>query len=383
MTIKLLSIGHSYVVGVNRRLVNEMAKISNGKWEVHAIAPSKLNNDFRYFEYQIEPTDRCQISPLPVYCDRPIHLMLYDWRIADILQHGSWDIVHCWEEPYIVSGAQIAYLTPKTAKLVYYSPQNIYKQYPFPFGWFENIALNRMSGLIGVGTTATQTWSQKLDRKGIDKPLATIPHGVDLDLFKPNPSAKSAVLMRCGWEDNSIPIVGYLGRFTPEKGITMMMQMFERLSMAGVEWRWLVVGKGPMEGQLQQWATSYPDRVRILNDVSHESVPDYLNAMDMLLAPSQTRPNWCEQLGRMLIEAMACGVPVIASDSGEIPYVVGDAGIIAGENNLDEWVKAIQTLIDSPHLRKQLIQSGRERVEHLFSWSVVARQKIDFFESLL
>jgi glycosyltransferase involved in cell wall biosynthesis len=382
VTKKILSIGHSYVVGLNRRLVNEIARIGDGKWEVHAITPSRLNNDFRHFEYRSEPTDICKMSALPVYLDKPIHTMFYNWRIADIL-HGSWDIIHCWEEPYILSGAQIAYLSPKTAKLVYYSPQNIEKQYPLPFSWFEDMTLNKMSGLIGVGETATQTWLKKLNRKHLNRPVVTIPHGVDVDLFKQNDKVRENILARCNWEDNTSPIIGYLGRLTPEKGIFFMTQILDSLSSSGIAWRCLIVGKGSMEHQLKLWANSYPDRVRVLSDVGHEAVPDYLNAMDILLAPSQTRPNWCEQLGRMLIEAMACGVPVIASDSGEIPYVVGDAGIIVGENDLDGWVKAIQNLIDSPSLSKQLIQAGRERVESKFSWSIIARQKIDFFESLL
>jgi glycosyltransferase involved in cell wall biosynthesis len=382
VTIKILSIGHSYVVGVNRRLVNEMARISDGKWEVHVVTPSKLNNDFRHFEYRAESTDICSISSVPVYFDRPIHIMSYDWRIADILK-SNWDIIHCWEEPYIVAGAQIAYLTPKTAKLVYYTPQNIEKKYQMPFSIFEDMALKKMSGLIGVGQTATQTWIEKLKKKQIAKPVVTIPHGVDLDLFKPNDRARQNILTKCNWEDNGIPIIGYLGRLTEEKGIVLMMEVLERLSNSGMNWRCLVIGKGPMEKQLKQWAESYVDRVRILNDVGHEAVPNYLNIMDVLIAPSQTRPNWCEQLGRMLIEAMACGVPVIASDSGEIPYVVGDAGIIVGENDLDGWVTAIQNSIDSPTTRNRLIELGIERAKSQFSWSVIARQKIDFFESLL
>ena len=382
MTKKILSIGHSYIVGVNRRLVNEIARISDGKWEVHTIVPSKLNNDFRHFEYSPEPTDICKTSALPVYFDNPIHIMCYDWRISKILQE-SWDIVHCWEEPYILAGAQIAYLTPKTAKLVYYSCQNIIKQYQPPFNWIEDYSLTRANAIVGIGETVVETWLTKLENKNLQKPVVGIPLGVDLELFKPNPHAKNIVNRTCNWGESSIPTIGYLGRLTPEKGLPLLLKVLDRLTAAVVPWRCLIVGKGPMENELKEWAKLHPDRVRILTDVTHESVPDYINAMDMLVAPSQTLPNWREQQGRMLIEAMACNVPVIASDSGEIPNVVGDAGIIVGEGDLDGWVKAIQTLIDSPSLRKQLIQAGRERVESQFSWSVIARQKIDLFESLL
>jgi glycosyltransferase involved in cell wall biosynthesis len=379
---KILSIGHSYIVGVNRRLINEMSRIGKDDWEVQAIAPSTLKNDFRQFEYQREPADICKISDIPVYFDTPIHLMSYDWQIADLLD-SNWDVVHCWQEPYIVCGAQVAYLTPKTAKLVYYSPQNIEKQYPPPFRWLENFATNRMDGLIGVGETATQMWQHKLGKKLQDKSVATIPHGIDTELFQPNALGGEKVRTRCNWHHDSSPIIGYLGKLTSEKGLLLMMDILDRLASQGTEWRALIVGKGPLLGALQQWAQRYPSRVCIFDDVAHAAVPDYLNAMDLLLAPSQTRPNWCEQLGRMTIEAMACGVPVIASDSGEIPLVVGDAGIVVPEADLDAWVKAIQKTIDTPTFRAELIAAGIDRVHQKFTWNTVARQKLDFFESLL
>lgn len=382
MVRKILSIGHSYVVGVNRRLVNEMSRISEGKWEVQAISPTKLKNDFRHFQYQSEPTDICKISTLPVYFDSPIHTMFYDWRIADILK-SDWDVVHCWQEPYIVCGGQVAALTPKTAKLVYYSPQNIDKQYPPPFGWIEKFATNRMDGLIGVGETATKMWQHKLGAELAAKAVTTIPHGIDVDLFKPSPSGREKVRARCNWPEDRDPVIGYLGKLTPEKGLPLLIEILDRLASEGTKWRALIVGTGPLQAELQQWAEHYPDRVRIFDDVGHDAVPDYLNAMDLLLAPSQTRPNWCEQLGRMIIEAMACGVPVIASNSGEIPAVVGAAGIIVAEDDLDAWVKAIQKTIDSPSLRADLIAAGIDRVRTKFTWNIVANQKIAFFESLL
>lgn len=381
MTRKILSIGHSYVVGVNRRLVNEIARISDGKWEVHVISPSKLNNDFRYFEYHPDSADICNISSIPVYFDRPIHMMSYDWRIADILKN-NWDIVHCWEEPYIVSGAQIAYLTPKTAKLVYYSCQNIVKQYPLPFKWMEDYSLAKAAAIVGIGKTVVEAWHTKLENKPFKKPIVNIPLGVDLDLFKPNPDARHRIEQICNWSSSSAFTIGYLGRLSSDKGLRLLIEVLNKLTDAGVDWRCLIVGKGPMENELKEWGVMYPDRVRIITTVTHESVPDYLNSMDVLVAPSKTCPNWREQQGRMLIEAMACNVPVIASDSGEIPNVVGDAGIIVGEDDLDGWVTAIQNLIDSPTMRKNLIELGRERVESQFSWSIIAQQKINLFESL-
>jgi len=112
-------------------------------------------------------------------------------------------------------------------------------------------------------------------------------------------------------------------------------------------------------------------------------VPSYLNAMDLLCAPSQTTPRWREQFGRMLTESFACGVPVIASDSGEIPHVVGDAGVIVGEGDRGAWVAAVTSLLDDVERRDALSRRGRQRAESVYAWPIVARQHLNFFNDLL
>jgi glycosyltransferase involved in cell wall biosynthesis len=105
--------------------------------------------------------------------------------------------------------------------------------------------------------------------------------------------------------------------------------------------------------------------------------------MDVLCAPSQTTPQWREQFGRMLIEAFACGVPVIGSDSGEMPHIVGDAGLVVGERDEAGWRKTLEALLDNPAWRRELAARGRERAYTHYAWPVVARQHLAFFEAIL
>jgi glycosyltransferase involved in cell wall biosynthesis len=147
-------------------------------------------------------------------------------------------------------------------------------------------------------------------------------------------------------------------------------------------WRLLLVGAGEMEAELSAWAGRYGDRVRLCTNVRHDQVPRYLNAMDVLCAPSQTTPSWREQFGRMLIEAFACGVPVIGSDSGEIPFVIGEAGVVVGEKDVAGWTSAIESLLNDPARRADLAARGLERAQQ-FAWPVIARQYLSFFDELL
>jgi glycosyltransferase involved in cell wall biosynthesis len=105
--------------------------------------------------------------------------------------------------------------------------------------------------------------------------------------------------------------------------------------------------------------------------------------MDILCAPSQTMANWREQFGRMVVEAFACGVPVISSDSGELPYVMGDAGVIAGERDEDAWVSAIGGLIGNPSARAELSSNGIERARSIYAWPIVAKNHLEFFSQLI
>jgi glycosyltransferase involved in cell wall biosynthesis len=82
-------------------------------------------------------------------------------------------------------------------------------------------------------------------------------------------------------------------------------------------------------------------------------------------------------------EAFACGVPVVASDSGELPYVVDDAGVIAGEHDEDAWVRAIGELIDDSAARAELSRKGLGRARSFYAWPVVARDHLEFFSQLL
>src|SRR4029078_13718994 len=114
-----------------------------------------------------------------------------------------------------------------------------------------------------------------------------------------------------------------------------------------------------------------------------DGAPAYVNAMVVLCAPSRTTPRWREQFGRMLIEAFASGVAVVASASGEIPYVVGDAGLVVAEDDLAGWQQAIEMLTMERLRRCELARRGRERAESVYSWPVVARQHLDFFERVM
>ncbi|HTM26909.1 MAG TPA: glycosyltransferase family 4 protein [Vicinamibacterales bacterium] len=371
---RLITIGHSYVVGENRRLAHEMARAGAGRWSVTAVAPAAFHGDLRRVELERISGESCAVVPLRMRFDRSAHLMSYR-GLRDALSGG--DLVHAWEEPYILAGAQIARAVPRGVPLAYATFQNLAKRYPWPFSRFERQSLARASGWIAFGQSVEATLGS---RDGyVDLPHRVIPPGVDVDRFRPDRAAGARMRRSAGWQDDDL-VVGFLGRFAPQKGIRDLCLALERMR---APWRALFVGGGALQGELERFGRAHPGRVHIATRVAHSDVPPWINAMTILCAPSRTTARWREQFGRMLIEAMACGVPVVASGSGEMPSVVGDAGRIVEEGDAVRWAEQLDALLEDAGARGALGRAGMQRARSRYAWPVVARQHLDFFESLI
>lgn len=360
---------------MNRRLADQMAIQGDGRWHVTVAAPQKYAGDLGVIELEQYGHEACDVVPLPVHLDRSPHLMLYG-RLGALMKQ-PWDLVHCWEEPYVMAAAQIAAAAPSGATFVFSTFQNLVKQYPPPFTWIEQRVLRRSRAWIAFGATIRDAHQSRPGYSSL--PSRIISPGVDTCAFAPDPSSRAHVRSQRGW-DESTPVIGFAGRFVQEKGLDLLAAVLPRLE---VPWRALFVGGGPELAMVKQLAAEFPGRVSIARHVTHAQMPAFYNAMDVLCAPSQTTPTWREQFGRMLIEAMACGVPVIASRSGEIPYVVGDAGVLLPEADVGEWTAALTRLLRDASARRDFAERGLHRARAEFAWPIVARRHLDFFDELM
>ena len=373
---RILSLGHSYCVALNRRLATEMSKVGADKWEVTVAAPAFFHGDLRTIKTERFEGEKAELELLPAYLSTLPHIFFYGWPLR-VLLNDTWDIVHCWEEPYIFAGGQVAYWTAKRSRLVYWTGQTRVKTYPPPFAQIERFCFNRCAGWLSRGQLGIDAM---LEKGNGNKPHAAIGLGVDPDVFFPAKEAGRGVIRRLGWSDAGAPVIGFIGRFVEEKGPATLMSALDRIS---TPWRAIFLGGGPMLATIESWASRHGDKVRVVTAVSHEHVPEYLNAFDVLCSPSRTTANWREVFGRMVIEAFACQVAVLSSDCGELPNVVGDAGMIVSEDDISEWVRSLERILDSRELREDFAKRGLDRVKQNFTWRVAARRHLEFFERLL
>jgi len=376
--IRLLAIGHSYVLAVNRATLREVARDTS--FDITVAAPSFFSGDLRPVHCEPEPPGSpLKLVSIPARWTGRIHVFHYAERaLRDLIVKQPFDGIHAWEEPYIFAGYQIARLAKCSgARFCFRSAQSLNKRYPPPFNFFESRSLAAAHKWIAGGKSVFEN----LVARGYPAERGrVITLAVDTSMFRPaDEAARVAVRESLGLKP---PVIGYMGRLVPAKGLRTLMQALEALP-SNASWSLLLLGSGEMQQEIEQWAAArgWSERVKI-HLAKHDDVPKYLSAMDMMVAPSRTMPNWKEQFGRMLIEAFACAVPVIASDSGEIPHVVGGQGFIVPENDVLGWKQTIETLLRDEELRKRTGLAGMARVSQ-FSVPTVALQFREFYRDLV
>jgi glycosyltransferase involved in cell wall biosynthesis len=200
----------------------------------------------------------------------------------------------------------------------------------------------------------------------------------DLERFAHPERRRAASRERWGFDQEFV--FGYVGRLIAEKGIDWLLESWRTASLPDYA-QLVFVGKGPMEVAIRAAATADP-RIRLIGPVSLDQVPSVMASLDALVLPSLTTRDWCEQYGRVITEAMTSEVPVIASDSGAIPEVVGDAGIIVTEGSTAELAAALRRVSQDPAFHRALAEAGLARAQTAFSPVVEAERLCVFWKEV-
>ena len=159
--------------------------------------------------------------------------------------------------------------------------------------------------------------------------------------------------------------IGYAGRLVQSKGLMDLLAAVRTLD-APVEM--LLIGNGELKEQLAGQAIP-GSTVRVLDGLTHDQMASAYAQLDVLVLPSLTTPTWKEQFGRVIVEALWCGVPVVGSDSGEIPWLIQltEGGLIFPEGDQEMLATQLTRLRNEPALRERLAKTGRAAVDRLFS----------------
>jgi glycosyltransferase involved in cell wall biosynthesis len=367
--MKVLLLSKACVVGIYQRKLEELA--AHGVELTVAVPPEWRD------ERGVQPLERTytrgyQLVETPIALNGNFHLHFYP-RFGDLLKRIQPDLVHIDEEPYnLATWLALRQSLRVGAKTLFFSWQNINRRYPFPFSWLERDVLKQAHGAIAGNAASAEVWRAK----GFGGPLTVIPQfGVDAEIFREQGLGITPVTR------HPPLVVGYAGRLVPEKGVDVLLLAAVRVPGVHVK----IMGAGPERGLLENLVkqNGLSGRVSFAPMRPSTAMPSFYAELDALVLPSRTRPNWKEQFGRVLIEAMACGVPVIGSNCGEIPNVIGDSGLIFPEENAEALAAHLTALRESQPLRAELAAKGRARVLAHFAQASVAERTVAFYRQIV
>jgi glycosyltransferase involved in cell wall biosynthesis len=338
--------------------------------ELAVVVPPSWRDERGTMVLEKRHAHRYELIVAPIRFNGHFHLHYYP-TLPKILRRFRPDILHIDEEPYNFAtfhAARAMRQLSADTKIIFFSWQNILRKYPPPFAWMERYMYRQSVAAIAGNLEAESI----LRRKGFAKPIRVIPQFGVPDSFAPQPSPR----------DSNAFVIGCAGRLVHEKGIQVLLRA---LASAPGEWQLRILGSGPSFDSLQTLARELgiAARVQFASWIGSNDMPAFYNSLDVLVVPSLTRPNWKEQFGRVLMEAMACGVPVIGSDSGEIPNVTGNAGVIVPENDSAALTRALTELMRDPARLRMLGQLGRARALAKFSEQRVVDDTYKFYNELL
>lgn len=369
--MRVLMISKALVAGTSQRKLEELAKCPGVELTL-VTPPYWQSDDGSKQTLERLYTDGYQMIVTPMALNGNFHLHSYP-QLGKIMREVRPEIVHIDEEPYNFATFQAMFLASRQkARALFFTWQNLHRDYPPPFRQFELYNYRHASAAL----TGNRDAAEVLKRKGYKGPMHVIPQfGFDTEIYR-----RSATRPLRKPDDPFT--LGFLGRLKEEKGLPLMIEALHYLPDCC---RVVFIGNGPMRGALEEQAErlGVTHRVLFRPGVPTYDVPKELEQLDALVLPSITRPNWIEQFGRVLAEAMSCETPVIGSSSGEIPYVIGDAGLVFKEGNAQELSACVRKLLDDPALYADLAQRGRQRVLENYTQGQIARQTYEVYQEMI
>jgi glycosyltransferase involved in cell wall biosynthesis len=339
-------------------------KIVRPDWEIVAIAPTPLSRSSRSWQTRLHK-----------YYER-------FWNFPRTVHQQTADIVHIIDH----SDGHIAPSLKKTPTVItchdlinYFYPQNLQGSVQIP--WISNALWRRsihgMKQANHIITVSQQTAHDVTQILGIPPAQITVVPNATSGFHPLFPLEREVLRQHHKLSSNTTCLLN-VGSNHPRKNITTILQVIQHLKTQQIPIQFWKVGEDFTPAQ-QAWIQAHhlESSVTYLGKPDQPTLMELYNAADMLLAPSTH-----EGFGITLLEAMACGTPVITANTSAMPEVVGEAGVLIDPLSVEAIAAAILHLRRDNTYRQTLIQKGLERVK-AFTWETVAEVIAQIYESLL
>ena len=351
---RVLVISHPAVLPVNQHQYLALEALG---WDVHLVTPTRWRHDFRSDVFPASPLEGMEgnLDPIPVILGGRQQRHAYLVRAERFLRRNRPDVVFVEQEPFSVSALQWGRAATRAGiPFGIQAAETLDRPFPYPIRRARSSILDHAAFVVARSPAAAdlaRTW-------GASGVVEVVPHPVP------------------GWKEATVPprnafTIGYAGRLVPEKGVGDLVAAVRQMRSPA---RLLLVGNGPLLHDLEA-----EDDVEVWSGCRHEDMPDAFARMDVLVLPSLHTSTWEEQFGRVLTEALSCGVPVVGSATGAIPWVVErtGGGWCYPEGDVAALAATLDMVVSDPVGRRRRAETGRDVVAREFTSEAVARKLHD------
>lgn len=360
----LVVVSHPNVVTHNQTVYARLAELG---WRIGLIVPNRWRDEYSPGGFTPQPLPGLvgRFARVRVAGPGAVQRHFYVTRPSSWLERWRPDVAFFEQEPFSVPALQWGVACERAGiPWGLQGDENVDREFPWPARVIRRWTMPRAHYFAARSPTA----AHMLERWGARTAVRVVPHTIPE--WSPLPPRRH--------EDFTI---GFAGRLVPSKGIDDLVAAVRRLEFPA---RLLVVGDGPMREQVER-ADLGRATLTLRTGVRTGQMPDLYREMDLCVLPSRTTATWAEQFGRVLCEALLCGVPVVGSSSGEIPWVIetSGGGRVFPEGDVEALAATISELRHDEHARGELARRGAEGVERNFSPRRAARELDRLLEGAL
>ena len=350
---------------------------------LRVVTPTRWYESFQDIVFEPEPDTPCKEFPCPIRFSGYGSRFYYRHGIKSHFRDFQPDIIHLEEEAWSLNALQTVRLKRKycpNSRFIFRTSLSIPTKQRFGIlpVWIERAVFRETDRAFPLSENAGKI----LTERGYTGEQTPFPNGVDVRHFYKMDVSE----LRDSLGLRDCFVVGYVGRLLQMKGIDTLLRALAHLVIHDPRrtYKLLIVGQGEDKPDFQKSAEvlNISEQIVWIDAVPPEAVAAYINCMDTIVLPSRTTAGWVEFFGRVLIEGMACEVPVIGSDSGEIPHVIDDAGLVFPEGDADALADRIHQIANDVHLRNDLVVRGLDRIEN-FTWETIAERTYQVYQELL
>ncbi|NET06573.1 MAG: glycosyltransferase [Symploca sp. SIO2B6] len=388
--MRILVASHTYIVDLNCEKLRALVHLEPGV-EVTVVVPRRWRPggvQNKIIETKPLQEGSFRVVPVSNFSENNQGLLTFGTDIITLLRQFRPQIIQVEQGAKSLGYAQLIMLNQLLglkAKNVFFTWWNLPYEVKFPLSLLHGYNLRHTDGLI----SGNQDGVEVLRQHGYQGAAKVLPQlGVEESRF--HPEAQPDLKSKLGIQADDF-VVGFVGRFVEEKGLLTLGKALANLQ--GKPWKWLLLGRGPLESILKEKVVEWgiKDQTIFVESVPHDQVPRYINLMSTLVLPSETTykfktltaAGWKEQFGHVLIEAMASKVAVVGSNSGEIPHVIADSGLVFPEGDESALCDRLSSLMEQPELAQNLAKLGYERAMEHYTNQALAREQLNFYKQLL